>query len=414
MLFAHELEFDPLAPEPAWSQTPARAAVFCLRGETGEPYLNWTQNLRSRLGKLLTSAPAQTKRLQLAKLVRKIAWAETASDFSARWLLYRATRAAFGDRASAKLHLRTPFFLRVGMRNRYPRVWVTNSIAPQAAEDLFGPFPSRQSAERYAEQVLDLHLLRRCFQDLAPDPEFPGCIYSEMQKCLAPCYGGCPDERYGEEAATVHAFLSTRGASLLQTLAAERASASEALDFEAAARSHARFTKVEQVADAAPELAGALAAQHGVVVQPSIEPDQVDLFLVRGGALAGPAPFSLLGMQLPDEHSGSTSLFAHPAALRPTPLDGRQATTPPSPEERLGQALERLASEHSGQAKQVLCDHQALLARWYFRPQAKREGELMLATAGQIPLKSLLRACARVFRARIEREAAAQQLSTVP
>ena len=409
MLLPNEIDFDPQAPGTAFAQLPARAAVFALRGESGEPYLNRTADLRRRLTKLLSPAPAQTRRLQLSGLVRRISWAETASDFAAQWLLYRAASAAFGARAAKRLHLRAPFFLRMGMRNRFPRVWVTNALSPSGAGDLFGPFPSRHAAERYAEQMLDLHLLRRCFQDLDPDPEFPGCIYSEMKKCLAPCYGGCSDDRYTEEAAAVHAFLRTGGESLLEALSAERERASAALDFEAAAAVHARWSKAETVASLAPEIAGALVAQHGVVVQPSIEPDYIELTLLRGGVMTGPALFSMLGMRLPNEQSGSSSLFAHPAAYAPVALNpGKEDLPARTPEDRIRETLVELEQERRPASKQEICDHQALLARWYFRPRIKREGELVLAQRDQleVPVKTLMRACARVYRATVEKHAA--------
>jgi excinuclease ABC subunit C len=41
---------------------------------------------------------------------------------------------------------------------------------------------------------LDFFKMRRCVDDLHPDPAFPGCIYSEMKMCLAPCFKGCSDE----------------------------------------------------------------------------------------------------------------------------------------------------------------------------------------------------------------------------
>ncbi|RRA47641.1 excinuclease ABC subunit C [Acidipila sp. EB88] len=440
MLFTQEINFDPNDPQAALAAVPAAAAVFALRGPSGEPYLNRTSDLRRRLHRLLTPSPAQSKRLQLAGLVRRVAWTETASEFTAQLLLYQASLAAFGERARKRLHLTTPFFVRVGMRNRYPRCWITNSLSLDAAADLFGPFPSRNAAERYLEQVLDLYLLRRCFQDLDPDPAFPGCIYSEMKKCLAPCYGGCSDERYADEAAAVHAFLRTGGASLLATLATERDRASEALDFEAAAAAHTRHTKAEAVAALAPEIARALQVQRGVLVQPSAVPDEVSLYLLENSLFTGPVAFSVLGMRLPNEQSGSSSLFAHPAAFAAVPLASAGArgvlewsargsteaqggsaadpAPPQSPDDRLQAALASLdalaahrhtldkdrAAEHG---RQELCDHQALLARWYFRPGHKRQGELLLAepASGAVPMKALLRACARVYRAHVEKHA---------
>ncbi len=384
--------------------------MFSLRGEAGEPYLNRTADLRRRLAKLLTPAPAQGKRLQLAGLVRHIAWTETASDFGAQLLLYRASSAAFGGRGAQRMHLHAPYFVRAGMRNRFPRIWVTNHLPSTALDDLFGPFPSRHAAERYAEQVLDLHLLRRCFQDLEPDPQFPGCIYSEMKKCLAPCYAGCSDERYAQEAAAVHAFLRTRGLSLLETLAGERERASQALDFESAAAAHARFGKAEAVAALAPEGAFALSAQHGVLVQPSTEPDQVALYGLHRGLWTGPVPFSVLGMRLPNEQSGSSSLFAHPAAFAPVPMASSGLAEPAqTPDDRLRGALVALTREQGQSGKAELAEHQALFARWYFRPQTKREGELVWTDAGAqaIPAKLLLRVCARVYKAHADRHAPA-------
>ncbi len=409
MLFPHEIEFDPAAPAAALEHLPATPAVFALRGDSGEPYLNRTADLRRRLHKLLTPAPAQSRRLQLAGLVRRIAWASTASDFAAQLLLYRASVAVFGERASRRMHLNAPYFLRMGMRNRFPRVWITNALSLGAASDLFGPFPSRHAAERYAEAALDLHLLRRCFQDLDPDPEFPGCIYSEIKKCLAPCYGGCSQERYDEEASAVHAFLRTGGSSLLGTLANERERLSVALDFEAAAAAHTRYSKAEAAAALAPELARSLAAQHAILVQPGTQPDHVELYLLQGGIFTGPALFSLLGMRLPNEQSGSTSLFAHPAAFAAVPLAGEAMPEQSAPDDRLREALASLAQQRKSATKQELCDHQSLLARWYFRPQNKREGELILADPAEAgaEIKPLLRACARVYRAQVERHAPA-------
>ena len=218
-----------------------------------------------------------------------------------------------------------------------------------------------------------------------------------MNKCLAPCFAGCSDERYREEAAAVHAFLQTRGTNMLTALAAQRERASEALDFEAAGATHARYTKVEATAASAPEIAGALAGQQAVLIQPSAAPDEVDLFRLHTGALTGPAPFSLLGLRLHNENSGSSSLFAHPAEFRPAPLGAATTSEQPSAEDRLRAALLFLEQKYLPD-KQELGEHQALLARWYFRPEKKRVGEIIMFRDNELPLKSLLRACSRVYR----------------
>ncbi len=140
--------------------------------------------------------------------------------------------------------------------------------------------------------------------------------------CLAPCFKGCSDERYAEETAAVREYLATRGASLLKELEANRNRASEALEFEAAAQIHARMQKVAAAAGLAAEIVRPLAELNGVVLQPSAEDQQVAVFLVAKGRLAGPAQYSTVGMRHPNEQSGSSSLFAHPTAIEPVLLEG--------------------------------------------------------------------------------------------
>ena len=51
-----------------------------------------------------------------------------------------------------------------------PRVYSTNRLSRRALAHTYGPFPSRAAADRYCDAVLDLFKLRRCHEDLAPNP----------------------------------------------------------------------------------------------------------------------------------------------------------------------------------------------------------------------------------------------------
>ena len=401
-MLEHSLPFDPQSP--CWNDIPAGPGVFALFGEDdrAEPYLNRTPNLRRRLRRLLSPSPGQTKRLQLAARIRRIEYTLTGSEFEALFTLYRASTAAFGpERASKRLHLRAPVFLRMASGNEFPRVYPTRRLTLRAASDLFGPFPSRSLAERWLESMLNLFLLRRCQEDLHPDPSHPGCIYSELKKCLAPCFQGCTAERYSQEAAAVHAFLTTRGQSLLAQFTAERDAASEALDFEKAAELHAKVTAVEEVIAAMPEAVHPLTQLTGVILQPSPQPESVAIFLLEAGQLAGPALFSTHGMRHPNEQSGSSSLFAHPTMLAPTPLaEGPVTTSRDELETRLEAALATLRQSLQRPSSGLIADHVSLYRRWFYRPATKRTGELTLTPpGGTLPAKAVLRAVSRVYRA---------------
>src|SRR5437764_13449763 len=136
-----------------------------------------------------------------------------------------------------------PARLRVNLQNAYPRCYVTRKIqldqdgAP-ASGSYYGPFPSRRAAEAFAERMLDLFKVRRCQIKIRRDPTFPGCIYSEMKMCLAPCFAGCTKEVYDVEVNRLVQFLETSGPSLRAAFEEEREKASEQLDFERAAALH--------------------------------------------------------------------------------------------------------------------------------------------------------------------------------
>ncbi len=398
---ANSIPFDPADPLASLGGLPAAPGIFALYAAdpAAEPYLSKTPNLRRRLMRFLRSGGAGSRRLQLAHLVDHIDYTVTGSDFESSLCLYEASLRAFGDRARKRLRLRPPAFLRMSVENPYPRVYATAKISKTAAHALFGPFPSRPAAERYADEMLNLFLLRRCFEELNPDPAFPGCVYSEMKMCLAPCYKGCSDERYKEESTAVFEFLSTRGASLLAQLEGERNAASEAMEFERAAAIHQRMQKVQAVAHLASEAVRPLAQLSGILVQPASELDKVALFALQRGLWRGPHMYSIVGMRLANERSGSSSLFAHPVAVEAIPLEG-PAGMPAKDmlEARLEEALSALASPAAKPAStQTLSDHVSLFAQWFYRPTVRSTGEMIFARAdGEIARKPLLRAISRV------------------
>lgn len=415
-MLPNQLAFD--AAQPAWEAIPAEAGVFALFGDDpqAEPYISRTPNLRRRMRRLLDARPDQSKRLRLAGRVTRIEYALIGSDFEALLRLYTASWAAFGERARKRLHLRPPALLRMTIENAYPRVYVTNKVTKSGMGDLYGPFPSRAFAEKFCEDMLDLFKLRRCYEDLAPDPAFPGCVYSEMKKCLAPCFKGCTDERYAEEAAAVRAFLRTRGASLVETLRKERDGASELMEFERAAELHGRLARAQQVAAEAPEAVHPLAHLNGILVQPAAEAEHVALFRLAQGMLRGPVFYSVAGMRHPNEGAGSSSLYPQPVArLEGVPLDAAVVTAASRDEleQRLDGVLAELDPPPEKRPLRLraprpgdVADHLCLFSRWFYRPQVKRVGEVVFEDDdGSIPAKAVLRAISRVYRHGPEKKA---------
>jgi excinuclease ABC subunit C len=371
-VLSKRLEFAPERDAEIFLALPAAPAVFLLRGgETqAEPYVSKTANLRRRFQRLLGPITERTKKLSLRDRVRVIEYTPTGSDFESGFLLYNVLRSTFPKTYSKRLRFRFAPFIKLHLENEYPRASVTTRLGKMHGRSLYyGPFVSRVAAEKFMNDSLDFFKMRRCVDDLHPDPKFPGCIYSEMKMCLAPCFKGCTDEDYAIEVAHVQSYFDSSGDSLVRELSAEREKASTNLAFEDASAIHVRIEKLKPVVSQAPEIVQRLDRLSALMIQPSHIPGTVAFFRIIAGLIAGPLTFSIQ----PSDHAKSQSM-----------------------ESRVQEALQALPLVKSSSALQTM-EHLAILKRWYYR--GSRVGEIFLADPkGELPMRRVVRGISRVFR----------------
>ena len=371
-MLTERLEFAPERDAEVLSSVPAAPAVFLLRGADAqaEPYVTKTANLRRRLQRLLGPVEERTKKLNLRDRVRGIEYAPTGSDFESGFLLYRVLRAVFPKTYQKRLRFRFAPFVKLHLENEYPRASITTRVGRLGGRSLYyGPFVSRVAAEKFMNDSLDFFKMRRCVDNLHPDPKFPGCIYSEMKMCLAPCFKGCSDEEYVTEVNRVQAYFDSSGDSLQRELSAERESASGRLAFEDAAAIHARVEKLKPLLSQLPEIVQRLDRLSALMIQPSPIAGSVTFFRVDAGKISGPTPFCIESA----EHAKSQSM-----------------------ESRVQVALDAFPPAKAGPASETM-EHLALLKRWFYR--GSRTGELFFAdTKGELPMRRIVRGISRVFR----------------
>ena len=373
-MLAERLEFVPERDAEIFASVPAAAAVFLLRGsEPGsEPYVSKTANLRRRLLRLLGRADERTRRLNLRERVSSIEYTLTGSDFESGFLLYKLLRTTFPQTYSARLRLRPAPLVKLHLENEYPRASITTRLGRLGGRSLYyGPFVSRAAAEKFANDSLDFFKMRRCVDDLHPDPAFPGCIYSEMKMCLAPCFKGCTDEQYAAEVARVQGYFDSRGQSLARELAREREQASASLEFENAAAAHARLETLAPALSQLPEIVRRIDRLSGLMIQRAAEENAVALLRVQAGAICGPLAF----------------------VVQPT---AEQAAKSQSMESRVQEALAAFPSTPDISVSERM-EHLAILKRWYYR--SSRAGEIFFADEkGALPMRRVVRGIGRVFR----------------
>jgi len=194
---------------------------------------------------------------------------------------------------------------------------------------------------------------------------------------------------------------------------------------------------------------------RAVILQQAANPGEVAVFLYEHGSLRGPAAFSTAGMRIQNEQSGSTSLFAQSMAVEAVPETGIEGTREQGNEKtgteglrdsgterqgsgvrdqgsegqglgtgdvgtekqgignrgqgsakahrtmletRLEEVLAKLSSaSHAAPSATVRQGHLALLKRWYYRPEAKRTGEIFFPDGeDRWPIRPILRGIGRV------------------
>ena len=371
-MLSERLEFTPERDAELLAGIPASPAVFLLRGSDAqaEPYVSKTANLRRRLQRLLGPVEERTKKLSLRDRVRSIEYSPTGSDFESGFLLYRVLRQAFPKTYQKRLRFRFAPFVKLHLDNEYPRASITTRLSKAGGQNLYyGPFVSRVAAEKFMNDSLDFFKMRRCIEDLNPDPKFPGCIYSEMKMCLAPCFKGCTDDEYATEVRRVQDFFDSSGESLVREFSDQREAASANLAFEDAAAIHARVEKLKPLLSGVPEIVHRLDQLSALMIQPSHLENCVTFFRVDSGRNSGPCSFSIQ----PSEHTKSQSMEA-----------------------RVHDTLLTLPATAARSAMETM-EHLALLKRWYYR--GSRTGEVFFADAkGELPMRRIVRGISRVFR----------------
>jgi len=378
MKLRFSLPFNPHDdPESFFTSIPPRPAVFALfppdaPQRPSAPYVSRSRDLRRRLLRLLSPRQETSRMLNLRDVVRRVDYQLVGSGFEAQWLLYLLNRAYYPDQYRHRLRLKAPALLKLNLHNRFPRCYPTRRLANDGSL-YYGPFPSPVAAERFASEFLDFFKIRRCVEDLDPHPTHPGCIYSQLRMCLAPCYAGCTDAEYQEEVGRLVKSLDPQGQRLLRSLETERTQASDALEFEQAAKIHRRIEKLHEVLRQKPDLVRNLHDLHAVVVQRAAEPNTIAFFRVAAGELRGPATLSF------DENVAA-----------PAPLDNLLQDL------LAGLAAEPGATTHSGTTSLPPWEHLSLLARWYY--SSFREGQLlMLGRDSAIPHSRLIRICRKLL-----------------
>jgi excinuclease UvrABC nuclease subunit len=347
------------------AQAPQRPGVFLITAREGEPYLGRTSQLKRRLNRLLGERAQASRLLHLRDLAASAEYWQTPSWLENALVSYTLARRHFPENYAKVLRLPRPPYVKLITSNRFPRTQVTTLLGGRSR--YWGPFATRAAAEEFEKGALDLFQVRRCQEELVPAPDHPGCIYGEMHMCLRPCQAAVTDAEYATEVARLEEFLLSGGEAAAEAVRRSRDRLSDEMQFEEAARQHARLERII----AAQKLAGELSADPrelcGVAITKGLAHDTVRLWFVLDGLWSEPK-----------------EIFLAPGADgKPVSLDTRIK------EVAAGAAAGERPPDRDRQ------EHLAILARWFY--SGSRDGEwLPFPAIEKIPWRKLVNAVHRV------------------
>lgn len=364
--------------------------------------------------RLLGPHDPTTKRLNLRDLTQQIRYRLAGSKFEQSFVYYQNAKHHLPHRYTKVMRLRPPAVLKVTLKNAYPRCIVTRRIsvdstgAPSAGT-YYGPYPSRKFALALAERILDFFKVRRCQIKIRRDPTFPGCLYSEMKMCLAPCFAGCSKDEYDAEVSKLVQFLDTDGNSLRAAIELEREKASDDLDFERAATIHKRIEKLDDALRGKPDLARRIQDLNAVILQRSAEDQTIAAFSICGGRFSDPCyiRFAEIAGQPRSAEQIFRDYLEPKMSASADAVSAADAATLASTDAANSTPI--IAMPSAAASRTELGEHLWLLARWYY--SNPREGEIFFHEKDW-PYRRILRACSRLLLPKESEPAASKKPET--
>ncbi len=148
--------------------------------------------------------------------------------------------------------------------------------------DYFGPFASTWAVNRTLNTLQKAFLLRSCSDSVYETRTRP-CMLHQIKRCSAPCTGLIGLEAYGALVAEAEDFLRGKSRAVIGRLSAEMQAASDAMDFEQAARVRDRIRALSTISMENSVSAEGLAEADVFALHAEGGQACVQVFFYRGG-----------------------------------------------------------------------------------------------------------------------------------
>lgn len=168
-------------------------------------YVGTSRDLRTRVRSYFTTSETRTRIGEMIGIAEAVKAVECATALEAR---VRELRLIAEHKPRYNRRSRFPertHFLKL-TNEAWPRLSMVTRVLDDDATYL-GPLGSRRVAERCLAALHETFGLRQCSGRLPRSPSGTACVLAEMGRCLSPCDGSVPAQRYSAEVEAVRLAL---------------------------------------------------------------------------------------------------------------------------------------------------------------------------------------------------------------
>lgn len=228
---------------------PAKPGVYIFKDARGRIiYVGKAASLKNRVRSYFgTMHSFEPKVRRLVEQIADIDYIVTANPQEA--LLLEATMVKrhqpfFNVRLKDDKHYP---YLKIDLSEPWPRVEITRRVLDDGAR-YFGPFASAGSVRRTLDLVKKLFPWRSCTKTITGDDPRP-CLEYYIHRCIGPCASLCTKEEYDSVIQQTIMFLEGRREEITRALRRQMQEASEALEYERAARLRDQVRAIERTTE---------------------------------------------------------------------------------------------------------------------------------------------------------------------
>ncbi len=236
-----------MVQRPPTGSIPDRPGSYQFKDRDGRViYVGKAKSLRSRLSNYFQSyLPPRTA--QMVASAETVEWIEVDNEVDALMLEYNLIKA---HRPRFNIRLRDDKsypFLAVTLSEEWPRAMVRRG-AKEKGTRYFGPFAHAYAIRETLDLLLRTFPIRTCSENKFNRHAKQGrpCLLFDIEKCAGPCVGAIGPADYDNLVQELIDFLDGDTQTVVQRLRDEMLAASDALEFERAARLRDRLASVRK------------------------------------------------------------------------------------------------------------------------------------------------------------------------